>query len=138
MNLQRLFIPLLVVAVLWAAWRAYGWGGVALAAGGVLMWVLLHFTRVMTVLKRAANRPVGWVGSAVMLNARLKPGQTLLHVIALTRALGERLSPEDTQPEVYCWTDNGGSSVTATFVQGRLTQWEMRRPPDDGETQPTG
>uniref|UniRef100_UPI003784B68A SDR family NAD(P)-dependent oxidoreductase n=1 Tax=Piscinibacter sp. TaxID=1903157 RepID=UPI003784B68A len=30
--------------------------------------------------------------SAVMLNAKLKPGATLLHVIAMTRSIGERLS----------------------------------------------
>ena len=37
-----------------------------------LVWVLLHFTRMMTILKRAANRPIGYVDSAVMLNAKLK------------------------------------------------------------------
>jgi len=138
MNLQRFLIPLLMVVVLWAAWRALGWGGVAVAAGGLLMWLLLHFTRLMTVVKRAANRPVGWVGSAVMLNVKLKPGVSLMHVIAMTKALGERLSDEDVQPEVYRWTDNGGSSVTATFAQGRLVQWEMHRPADPDEAAPAG
>lgn len=137
MNTQRFLIPLLIIAVLWAAWRALGWAGVAVAAGGLLMWLLLHFTRLMTVVKRAANRPIGWVGSAVMLNVKLKPGVSLMHVIALTKALGERLSEEGAQPEIYRWTDNGGSSVTATFAHGRLVQWEMHRPADPGEAAPS-
>ena len=69
------------------------------------MWLLLHFTRMMQVLKRAANRPVGFVDSAVMLNAKLRPGVTLLHVVALTRSLGELRSPKARQPELYRWTD---------------------------------
>ena len=88
-----------------AGWRAYGWGGVAIAVTGLVMWMLLHFNRLTHVLKRAAERPVGFVGSAVMLNARLKPGVNLLHVIAMTQALGELLSVKDEQPEVYRWTD---------------------------------
>ena len=54
----------------------------------LVMWLLLHFNRMMQVLKRAADRPIGYVDSAVMLNAKLKPGVTLLHVVAMTRALG--------------------------------------------------
>lgn len=129
MKLQRLVIPLLILTLFWAAWRAWGWPGVAAVAGGVLMWLLLHFTRVMTILKRAADRPVGWVDSAVMLNARLKPGMALVQTLAITRSIGERLSDEHAQPEVYRWTDNGGSTVTTTFEGGRLVRWEMHRPP---------
>ena len=39
-----------------------------------MMWLLLHYTRLITILKKAADRPIGAVGSAVMLNAKLKPG----------------------------------------------------------------
>jgi hypothetical protein len=39
----------------------------------------------MNVMRKAANRPMGYVGSAVMLNARLKPGVNLMHVVAMTR-----------------------------------------------------
>ncbi len=138
MTFQRILVPLLIIALLWAAWRSMGWSGVALAAGGLLMWLLLHFTRLMTVIRRASNRPVGWVASAVMLNAKLKPGVTLLHVMAMTKSLGERLSEEGAQPEIYRWTDNGGSSVTATFAQGRLAGWEMHRPADDGDETSAG
>ncbi|MEJ7931537.1 glycerate kinase [Ramlibacter sp. AN1015] len=128
MNWQRILIPVMAVVVLGAAWRAYGAPGLAIASGGLLMWLLLHFTRLMHVLKQAADRPVGWVGSAVMLNAKLKPRSTLLHVMAMTRSLGEPLSPKDQQPEVFRWTDPGGSSVTCEFADGRLVRWTLQRP----------
>ncbi len=98
------------------------------AAGGIVMFLLLHFNRTDDVLKRAADRPIGYVGSAVMLNAKLKPGVTLLHVVAMTQALGEQRSPKDAQPEVFRWTDNGGSWVDATFLNGKLTEWKLVRP----------
>ena len=71
-----------------AAYRAYEWRGVALIVTGIFFWLMLHFTRLVQALKRAADRPVGYIGSAVMLNAKLKPGVNLLHVVALTRSLG--------------------------------------------------
>jgi hypothetical protein len=80
------------------------------------------------VLKRAANRPIGYVDSAVMLNAKLKSGMTLLHVVAMTKSLGARQSPKDTQPEVYRWTDGTESHVTATFGDGKLLQHALFRP----------
>jgi len=129
MNFQKIVLPILGVAVVAIAWRAYGWPGVALAVGGIVMWMLLHFTRMMKVLQRAANRPVGWCDSAVMLNAKLRPGVNLLHVVAMTRALGEQLSPKDEQPEVYRWTDGSASHVTCEFAQGKLVKWTLFRPP---------
>ncbi|MBE7367714.1 glycerate kinase [Ramlibacter pallidus] len=129
MNFQKIALPILGVAVVAIAYRAYGWGGVALAAGGIVMWMLLHFTRMMKVLQGAANRPVGWVDSAVMLHAKLRPGVNLLHVMALTKAIGELLSEKDAQPEVFRWTDGSGSHVTCEFVQGKLVKWTLFRPP---------
>lgn len=129
MNWQRIVVPLAGAAIVAVAWREYGWGGVAVVVSAIVMWVLLHFTRLMTVLKRAAERPVGYVGSAVMLNAKLRPGVNLLHVVAMTRALGEQLSPKDAQPEVFRWTDGTQSHVTCEFKDGRLAKWELVRPP---------
>jgi hypothetical protein len=63
-----------------------------------------------------------------MLNAKLKPSSTLLHVVAMTRALGELRSPKDTQPEIYRWTDAGESYVDCTFVDGKLTHHKLVRP----------
>jgi hypothetical protein len=128
MNLQKVVLPILGVVVVAIAYRAYGWPGVALAVGGIVMWMLLHFTRMMRVLQGAANRPVGYCDSAVMLNAKLRPGVNLLHVTAMTKSLGELVSPKDTQPEVYRWTDGGGSHVTCDFDRGKLVRWQLVRP----------
>jgi hypothetical protein len=131
MNFQRIAIPLLVIGLLAFAWRQYGGPGVAAVGGGLVMWLLLHVTRLMTVMKRAARQPIGWVASAVMLNAKLKPGQTLMHVVAMTRSLGERLTPEGEQPERYRWTDNGASAVEVTVADGKVVGWSMTRPDGD-------
>jgi hypothetical protein len=136
MNWQKILVSIAGVVLVAAAWRAYGWAGVAVVTGGVVMWVLLHVTRLMHVLKQAADRPVGHVASAVMLNAKLQAGMPLLKVLALTRALGELQSAPDAQPEVFRWGDTSGSHVTCEFVNGRLTTWQMVRP--DPETPTSG
>ena len=128
MNFGRLLVPVGGLVLLGLAYRSYGWAGVALVGGAIVMFLLMHFNRTMQVLKRAADRPIGTVASAVMLNAKLKPKVTLLHVIAMTRALGEQRSPKDEQPELFRWTDAGGSWVDATFVGGKLTEWTLVRP----------
>lgn len=128
MRFQNILIPIGSVLLVVAGYRAWGWAGVALAAGGLMLWLLLHFTRLMHILKRAADSPLGYVDSAVMLQAKLKPGLTLMHVVALTRALGEQLSPPDSQPEIFRWTDPSDSSVTCEFLQGKLVRWALRRP----------
>jgi hypothetical protein len=120
MNFSRIWIPIGVIAFVAGAWHQYKWPGVAVSTGAVVMWILLHFTRMVTVLSRAANRPVGHVASAVMFNAKLKKGVNLMHVIAMTKSLGERLSEENVQPEVFKWADSGDSSVVCTFKDGKL------------------
>ena len=136
MQLQKFLVPLGCAALLVLAHRHYGWPGVAAVGGGLMMWLLLHFTRLMTVLRRASQHPIGYVGSAVMLNAKLKPGVTLMHVIAMTRALGERTSAEGAEPEVYRWTDASHATVNAEFTHGKLVRWQLVRP--DPEVPPTG
>jgi hypothetical protein len=111
-----------------AAYRAYEWRGVALIVTGIFFWLMLHFTRLMQALKRAANRPVGYIDSAVMLNAKLKPGSSLLHVVALTKSLGALQSEKNAQPEIFRWTDNGDSYVDCTFAGGKLASWQLTRP----------
>ena len=136
MNLRQIILPVAGVLLVAAGWRAYGWAGVALVATGVVTWLLLHFTRTMKVLQRAADRPIGWCDSAVMLNAKLRPRVTLLHVVAMTRALGEQLSPKDQDPEIFRWTDGSASSVTCEFVGGKLVKWTLDRPPAEPEPAP--
>lgn len=141
MNFQRILVPAAAIAVLVLAYRYYDWMGVAAAGGLLMMWVLLHFTRLMQILQRASKRPIGSVDSAVMLNAKLKPGMTLMHVIAMTRALGELRTEKNAQPEIFRWRDNSDSYVDATFVGGRLTAHQMVRPPaphEPGAGEPAG
>ena len=128
MNFSKILAPAAIVVFTIGAWQAFQWAGIALAVGGVVMWVLLHFTRLITILKKAADRPIGHVASAVMLNAKLKKGVSLMHVIAMTRALGQLQSPKDTQPEIFSWTDASQSTVTCTFVGGKLSDWQLSRP----------
>lgn len=128
MKFQKILVPLSGIVAVALAYRLYGWMGVAAVGSGLMMWLLLHFTRMMTILKRAANRPIGYVDSAVMLNAKLKPGMTLMHVIAMTRALGQLQTEKDVQPEIFRWTDASQSHVSCTFVDGKLAQYALFRP----------
>ena len=134
MNLRNILVPLGAVALIGFGFSAYGWAGVAAVVGGLVMWALLHFTRLVNVMKKAAKRPIGYVGSAVMLNAKLKPKAPLVHVVAMTRSLGQRLSEEGQSPEIYRWTDGTQSHVTCEFVAGRLMKWELQRPEQKEDT----
>ena len=133
MNLRNILMPLGAVALIGFGFQAYGWAGVAAVVGGIVMWALLHFTRLMSVMKKAARRPIGYVGSAVMLNARLAEGVNLMHVVAMTQALGEQLSAEGADPEIYRWTDGTRSHVTCEFRHGKLVAWTLFRPQDDAD-----
>ena len=135
MNLRNIFVPAGVIGLVLVGYASAGWPGVAAVVGGLAMWAPLHFTRLMNVMKKAANRPMGYVGSAVMLNARLKPGVNLMHVMAMTQSLGERLSAENAQPEVYRWTDGTQSHVTCEFANGRLQKWTLERPQAEAEAE---
>ncbi|NMM18496.1 MAG: glycerate kinase [Rhodoferax sp.] len=128
---QKFLVPVGSLLLVLAAYYFYRWAGVAIAVSALVMWLLLHFSRMMQVLKRTTNRPIGYVGSAVMLNAKLQPGMTLLHVVAMTRALGARQTEKDVQPEVFRWTDGTDSHVTCTFVGGKLAQHALFRPAGD-------
>lgn len=130
------FPPVAKTLILWlggtlliaAAYRAYEWKGVALVVTGLVFWLMLHFTRLMQALKRAANRPVGYIDSAVMLSVKLKVGWSLLHLVALTKSLGALQSEMDAKLEVFRWTDNGNSYVDCTFMGGKLASWLLVRP----------
>ena len=138
MNWQRTAVIIGAVALGAGAWRAGGWQGLALLGSGLVFWFMLYYTRLLTVMKRANERPIGHIGSAVMLNAKLKTGLSLLHVVALTRSLGQRLSPEGIEPEQYGWTDPGQSRVITEYEHGRLARWRLERPaPDPDEVAAT-
>ena len=104
------------------------WMGVAMVLSAGVMWLLLYFTRLVQIMKRASKRPIGYVDSAVMLNAKLKTGLSLMHVIAMTRALGQLETEKDAQPEVFRWRDGTESVVRCTFMHGKLQSWVLTRP----------
>ena len=128
MNVQKILIPLAILAGAALAFRSYGWQGLVVVGSVLMFGILLHFSRMMQVLKRAANRPIGYVDSAVMLNAKLRPNATLLHVVAMTRSLGLLTSVKGDQPEVFEWKDGSQSTVTCTFVGGKLAHHVLARP----------
>jgi hypothetical protein len=76
-------------------------------------------------MRNAGTSPVGHVGSAVMLNAKLRAGMQMLQVLTLTKSLGRRVDPAG---EVYEWADDGGAKVVVTFANGRCRQWTLERP----------
>ncbi|HEX5634048.1 MAG TPA: hypothetical protein VFX50_12505 [Gemmatimonadales bacterium] len=122
--MNNLLGAVLAAAFVALAYWQYGWQGAVFAVTATVFWMLLQFNRALRTMKRAAGSPVGHVGSAVMLNARLKPGLTLMQVIDLTRSLGRKLSDD---PERYAWTDASGARVEATFRRGRCTEWSLHR-----------
>ena len=128
MNLKPVSMALGVAVVAGVAWKSYGLQGLLFALGAVVMWVMINVNRTMSIMRKAANRPIGYVSSAVMLNARIKPKSTLLNVVAMTQSMGQLLSSQGEQPEVYRWTDASDSSVTGTFMDGKLQSWELTRP----------
>ncbi len=114
----------LAAAALVAGWLGYGWRGLVLALSVIAFWLLLQASRTLRVLRNAAQSPLGHVDNAVMFNAKLSVGLRLAEVIAMTRSLGRKVSDE---PEVFAWRDGGGDEVEAAFVNGRCTQWQLRR-----------
>lgn len=115
----------LAVAAVVAGWYAYGWQGVVMAVSLTVFWLLLQFSRTMRAMKNAAAAPKGRVDSAVMVNAKLNAGMTLLQVISLTKSLGDRVSET---PETWSWVDNSDSRVTLVFDGAKLKSWQLVRP----------
>ena len=71
MNFQKIFVPVAILGLVAWSFFAYGFKGLVVSVGVLTMWFLLHWTRTMQVLRRAAERPIGYVSSSVMLNAKL-------------------------------------------------------------------
>ena len=128
MNFQRYLVPIAAVGLMAWAWQSWEWMGVAMLVSAGVMWLLLYFTRLVQIMKRASNRPIGFVDSAVMLNAKLKPGVSLMHVIAMTKALGQAETEKNSQPEIFSWRDGSQSVVRCVFVHGKLQSWTLDRP----------
>jgi hypothetical protein len=114
---------LAVVAVA-VGYAGYGWRGVVLAITVVAFWLLLQFSRALRAMRQASGRPVGTIGSAVMLNSRLRKGMRLIEILPITGSLGAKLKDE---PETFGWHDNGGDRVEIELVGGKLSAWRLVR-----------
>jgi uncharacterized protein (DUF58 family) len=108
-----------------SGWTFYRWQGVALAFTIIVFWLLLQFNRAVRVMRSAQAAPVGHVPSAVMMNAKLHEGMTMMQVVALTRSLGARQGEAD---DVWRWSDGDGNHVTLHFGRGKLQRWQLERP----------
>ncbi len=115
----------LVVAALLAGYVGYGAAGLLLAATVIVFWLLLQFSRTLRVMRRAGRAPVGTVDSAVMLNAKLRAGMTMLELLPLAGSLGQVVGTPDA--ETYRWRDAGGAALRAEFRGGRLQRWALER-----------
>lgn len=141
-KLSKYLAPITLVTLVSWAWQSAGWEGIVMTVTGLVMWLLMYFTNIMVIMRRARNNPIGYVASAVMFQSKLQEDMTHLNVIGLSRSLGERLSAKDEEPEVFLWKDSNDNRVTATFVGGKLKSWEFKRPklilPDDEAPTPAG
>jgi hypothetical protein len=102
-----------------------GWQGVIFAMTGIVFWLLLQISRLMRVMKVAGAAPVGSVGNAVMLAAKLHAGMKLVDLIALAGSLGKKQAPE-----TFAWRDAGGDVVEVKLVKGKLAEWRLVRAGD--------
>lgn len=110
-----------------ASWQAYGWGGLGFAVSAIVFWLLLQFNRSVRVMREAAESPVGRVPSAVMLQAKLGAGMTMLQIVRITKSLGRHVGDA---PETWAWGDDSGAEVRVVFdAKSRCTGWALSRPP---------
>jgi hypothetical protein len=124
----------LAAAALYVGWHTQGMQGLLVGITVIVFWLLLQFNRAIRVMKAAGQRPIGHVPSAVMLNAKLHAGMTMLQIVKMTRSLGQQTG---VAPETWEWADNGGSRVTLEFAGGKLKAWTLDRPDGTEEAVPT-
>jgi len=121
---------MLAAGFAFVAHSLYGWRGVALAASVIAFGLLLQFNRTIRVMRVAAENPVARISNAVMFQAGLREGMSMLQVVRTTRTLGRRV---DGGVDDWLWSDASGDAVRLHFERGRLTKWRLERavPPAD-------
>jgi len=128
--LRSLLFPALVLALSYAGWKSYGWQGLLLALLMSSFWVLLHFTKLMRLLRAAANRPLGAVDDVRVLQGRLKLGMPMHEVVRQSACLGKReAGASDGTSEDFVWHDPQGRTLHLRFDHGRLRRIERRDAP---------
>ena len=135
MNWRNIAVVLGLAVLLFGSFRAFGWWGFSLVSSGIVFWLLQLSTRLMQTMERAADQPVGTVANAVMFHAQLHDGLRLLNVIGLAASLGQRISNEDKNTDVFEWRDTVGDSVQCRFDEGRLQHWSLLRANADSAAQ---
>lgn len=118
----------LAIAVLAISAMTYGWRGIVFAISVIAFWLLLQFNRVVRVMRRASDAPVGYVDSAVMLNAKLERGMTLMKVVQLAGSLGRKVADA---PEAWAWRDAGDATVTIVMAGAKVDRWTLARPEEN-------
>lgn len=127
----------LAAAAVALGYAGYGWPGVLLALTVVVFWLLLQFSQALRVMRNAAQRPIGSIGSigggarsALMLQSKLQRGMRLPQVMKLTGSFGVAVPPSSAAPpdsEAFAWTDAGGDTLHMTLTAGRVAAWELQR-----------
>ena len=118
----------LAAITVFLGWRVYGAAGIAMAVSVIVFWLLLQYSQTIRAMRRAGEAPVGSIDSAVMLNARLRRGLTMLQLIGMTHSLGRKDDGAQGDAEHFEWADAGGSAVRVRLERGRLSTWELQRP----------
>lgn len=114
----------LAAAAIALGYVQWGWQGAILGITLVVFWMLLQFSRVMRVMRQAAQSPVGLVPNAVMLHSKVRPGMRLLDILPVTRSLGRKLADE---PETFEWADEAGDRVVIELTKGLVTAARLER-----------
>lgn len=112
----------LALLALFGGGALLGIQGVIFATTGIVFWLLLQISRLMRVMKTAGAAPMGAVGNAVMLAAKLHAGMKLVDLISLAGSLGTKQGAE-----TFVWRDAGGDAVEVVLKQGKLVEWRLIR-----------
>lgn len=110
-----------------------GWKGVLLVTSVIIFWLLLQFSQLMRIMRRTGSAPVGYTADALQLQARVKPGMTLLQVVQATGSLGHKTG---TAPDVYTWSD-AHHRVDVTMADAKVAQVVLRPATDSATNLPT-
>jgi hypothetical protein len=84
-------------------------------------------------MRQAGGAPVGRVGSAVMVHARMRRGMRLMEIIPITRSLGQAAEPDPAagpgigMREAFTWSDDSGAQLRVDLVGGRVVRWTLER-----------
>ncbi len=120
--------PALALALVLAAWRSYGWQGVLLATLMLSFWVLLHFTKILRLLRTAATRPLGHCRDCRALARALKRGMPMHRVVQFTHALGLRQDSADPAADHFVWRDPQDWQLEVVLRHGRVSAWTLQPP----------